>query len=128
MHNVVKEMRFSNEDTARRNLNWQSELNQLRSDIDKYLIEMKSERNWFDQRVKEYQDLLLKYSPAILVSKLRGLTGESEKISDELSSQFLSASHVGSCDEFLKEFMEARRVYHLRNAKTEQSSKQVLNR
>lgn len=60
-----------------------------------------------------------KFSPTAIISQLAKLAHHSDLQSESIAEAFLSGSKTP--EDFLKEFREERKLYHLRNAKVERA-------
>jgi len=69
----------------------------------------------FEQKAQRQQDVLKQFSTSALIDQLTFAAQQAETESDALANKFLG----GEVDykEFIKEFMEKRKLFHLRSAK-----------
>jgi len=74
-------------------------------------------RSSFEQKAQRQQEVMQQFSTPALIDHLAIAAGEAETASDAIANQFLS----GEIDQktFVKEFMEKRKLFHLRAAKKE---------
>ncbi|CAI2166203.1 4494_t:CDS:2 [Funneliformis geosporum] len=122
MKTLQDEMRMGNETLARKTLSQEQELYELRNRIvnqEKGLKELFTE---FEEKLKVQQETLKRFSPSILMTKLKSETQQSDELSEQMAKSFLDGEL--EVDQFLKHFREVRKVYHLRNAKVERVSTQ----
>ncbi|RIA84465.1 hypothetical protein C1645_879903, partial [Glomus cerebriforme] len=122
MKNLQDEMRMGNETMARKILSREQELIQLRNKVDEQEEGLKKLYSTFEEKLKVQQETLKRFSPSILITKLKSETQQSDELSEQMAKSFLDKEL--EVDHFLKHFREVRKVYHLRNAKVERVSKQ----
>ncbi|KAF0475942.1 williams-beuren syndrome critical region [Gigaspora margarita] len=98
-------------------LSQENELNQLRQHVQEQenaLIELNST---IQEKLKLQQNALQRFSPSVLLTKLKSGVQQSDELSEQMASSFLSGEL--ETDQFIKHFREIRKVFHLRNAKVE---------
>ncbi|CAB4416687.1 unnamed protein product [Rhizophagus irregularis] len=122
MKNLQDEMRMGNENLARKILSQEEELIKLRNSVDGQEKGLKEIYSNFEEKLKVQQEVLKRFSPSILITKLKSETQQSDDLSEQMAKSFLDGEL--EVDDFLKHFREVRKVYHLRNAKVERVSKQ----
>jgi hypothetical protein len=117
MKKLRDELKQTNEQLARNNLEKEAELESLRRELNPRLSAVADKRMQFEQKFKQQQDVLKQYSTAALIEQLSKAMEEAEHQSEEIAEHFLS----GDMDQkdFVKDFQEKRRLYHLRAAKRE---------
>ncbi|CAG8481169.1 11264_t:CDS:2, partial [Gigaspora rosea] len=112
---VQNEMRMGNETIAKETLSQENELNQLRQHVqerENALIELNST---IQEKLKLQQNALQRFSPSVLLTKLKSGVQQSDELSEQMANSFLSGEL--ETDQFIKHFREIRKVFHLRNAK-----------
>ncbi|CAG8458084.1 92_t:CDS:2 [Ambispora gerdemannii] len=119
---LIDEMRTANEMLAKKTLAREPELIQLRQSVldhERMLRELNEE---FHEKLKVQKDALRRFSPTILLSKLKSEVQLSDELSEQMANSFLEGGLEN--DLFLKHFREVRKVFHLRNAKVERVNSQ----
>ncbi|CAG8436470.1 931_t:CDS:2 [Rhizophagus irregularis] len=106
----------------RKILSQEEELIKLRNSVDGQEKGLKEIYSNFEEKLKVQQEVLKRFSPSILITKLKSETQQSDDLSEQMAKSFLDGEL--EVDDFLKHFREVRKVYHLRNAKVERVSKQ----
>ncbi|KAI9034420.1 hypothetical protein DFJ74DRAFT_700802 [Hyaloraphidium curvatum] len=119
MNAVSKELRQGNELLARKTLAKEEDLRQLQSTVREKLEEMRRAKAELEKVAKEKETLLARYSPQALVGQLASLAHTSDMESESIAEAFIAG--VKSTEDFLKEFREERRLYHLRSGKAERA-------
>jgi len=122
MKNLQDEMRMGNENLATKILSQEEELIQSRNSADEQEKGLKELYSTFEEKLKVQQETLRRFSPSILLTKLKSETQQSDELSEQMAKSFLDGEL--EVDHFLKHFREVRKVYHLRNAKVERVSTQ----
>ncbi|KAJ3041449.1 hypothetical protein HK097_002272 [Rhizophlyctis rosea] len=117
MKQVHKELLDGNESLARRNLEQQTELESLKATVAEQQALFITQRAKFDASLKAQQDESVRFSPAHIVTKLQSSLTESDDLSESISQSFLDGKVQP--DDFIKQYRDTRRVYHLRAAKLE---------
>ncbi|KAJ3078988.1 hypothetical protein HK102_004100, partial [Quaeritorhiza haematococci] len=117
MKQVQRELRAGNENLARRNLEKEVQLQELQRTYEEQLKIFQNERVLFEEHCKVHQQESARFTPAFLLTKLRTAMQESEDLSESISISFLDGK-MGA-EDFLKQFREIRKVYHMRAAKVE---------
>ncbi|CAG8600751.1 16232_t:CDS:2 [Acaulospora colombiana] len=100
----------------------EQELIQLRKTVEEKENELKELYNTLQEKIAMQQNILQRFSPSVLLTKLKSSVQQSDELSEQIASSFLSGEL--ECDQFLKQFKEVRKVYHLRNAKVEKANNQ----
>ncbi|KAF8735929.1 hypothetical protein AX14_001245 [Amanita brunnescens Koide BX004] len=128
MYQAQTELSMANEAIAKRNLELQERLYQLRSETKEAFDEAKGLEARWKELEKEQREVYSRISPQFLHMRLRhGMTAQDDK-SEALASEFiqqlpnasLAASGTGTpgngleVDEFVREYKELRKVYHKR--------------
>jgi len=74
-------------------------------------------RSSFEQKAQRQQDVMKRFSTPALIEQLTEAAAQAEAASDDIANKFLS----GQMDQkdFLRDFAEKRKLYHLRAAKKE---------
>ncbi|KAJ3112065.1 hypothetical protein HDU96_004990 [Phlyctochytrium bullatum] len=106
-----------NEALAKHNLSFEPALAQLRSELVQEQSNFKAEREQFDVNYRAFQDLMMRFEPDYLISRLRAAVTESEELSESLSQSFLGGK--ADVEDFIKNYRETRKVYHSRAARLE---------
>jgi len=107
----------NNEDTARKNLSFQNELEQKKNEVDVQQANLKEQRNLFDQQAKRQQEISKRFTPDALLGKLSESVNQAEQISEDITAKFLNKQM--DVRDFIKTYMEKKKLYHLRAAKRE---------
>jgi len=117
MKKVRDDLRTNNDELAKKNLSKEAELDKIKRELSARQQLIAEKRLAFDQKAKQQQEVMKQFSTPALVDHLTVAAAEAEGSSDAIANQFLS----GELDQknFVKEFMEKRKLYHLRAAKKE---------
>jgi len=117
MRKVRDDMRTNNEELAKKNLAKEAELEKIRRELGARQQVISEKRGLFEQKAQRQQEVMKQFSTQALIEHLGTSAGEAEAASDAIANQFLS----GEIDQktFIKEFMEKRKLFHLRAAKKE---------
>jgi hypothetical protein len=117
MRKVRDDLRANNEDLAKRNLAKEAEIDRMRRHLQEKHSVMNEKRSSFEQKVQRQQEVMKQFSTSSLIEQLNAAALESENQSDLIANEFLA----GNIDQktFIKDFMEKRKLYHLRSAKKE---------
>jgi len=107
----------NNEDTARKNLSFQNELEQKKNEVDVQQANLKEQRNLFDQQAKRQQEISKRFTPDALLGKLSESVNQAEQASEDITTKFLNKQM--DVRDFIKTYMEKKKLYHLRAAKRE---------
>lgn len=110
---LVKE----NEAIARTNLGLEENLTAAKTSLQSRQSELAGHVQQFNLNVATHQDELLRFAPDYLTSRIRAGVSESEDISETIFQGF--GEGKVSVEDFIKNFRETRKVYHLRNAALE---------
>jgi len=124
MKKVRDDLRNTNEDLAKKNLAREAEIEKTKRDLMSQTAQVNEKRASFEQRVVRQQEVMKQFSTPALIEQLNSAAAEAEATSENIATTFLK----GDMDhkDFVKDFMEARKLYHLRAAKKE--SLQMLTR
>ncbi|TPX69231.1 hypothetical protein SpCBS45565_g02490 [Spizellomyces sp. 'palustris'] len=122
MRQVHADLAVGNEALARRNLEKENEINALKSSLTEQIKLMRSQKNLFDENSKIREDELMRFGSDYITSKLRAALSQSDELSDSIATSFVEGK-LGA-DDFLKQFRDVRKVYHLRAAKLERISRE----
>jgi len=107
----------NNEDTARKNLSFQNQLEQKKNEVDVQQANLKEQRNLFDQQAKRQQEISKRFTPDALLGKLSESVNQAEQTSEDITTKFLNKQM--DVRDFIKTYMEKKKLYHLRAAKRE---------
>jgi len=120
MKKVRDDLRSNNEDLAKRNLSREAEVETLKRELATRHQIVSEKRTSFDAKFQRQQEIMKQYSTPALIAQLGAAAAEAEASSDVLANQFVS----GGMDykDFVKEFLDKRKLYHLRSAKKESLS------
>ncbi|KAG9305436.1 hypothetical protein G9A89_021154 [Geosiphon pyriformis] len=122
MRALRDEMRMANETLAKKTLAREQEIIRFRQSIQEQERAFKILHEEFYEKLKVQQNVLHRFSPDLLLSKLKSDTQLSDEVSEQMATSFLEGESEN--DLFLKHFREVRKVYHLRNAKLERVSRE----
>jgi len=117
MRKVRDDLRNTNEDLAKKNLAKEAEIEKLKREISSKQQLINDKRLQFEQKAQRQQEVMKQFSTPALIEHLGLAAQQAETESDAMANKFLS----GEMDykDFLKEFIEKRKLYHLRAAKKE---------
>ncbi|KAJ3406745.1 Vacuolar protein sorting-associated protein 37C [Chytridiales sp. JEL 0842] len=110
-----------NASQAQSNLAHQTTLTNLRTSMREHQDTFKRLKNEYEDALRQHQEASVKFEPAYLLSRLRSGVGEAEEVSESISTEFLEGK-VG-VEDFIKNFRETRKVYHLRAIKLEKAER-----
>eukprot|EP01114_Cavostelium_apophysatum_P017015 TRINITY_DN4960_c0_g1_i1.p1 TRINITY_DN4960_c0_g1~~TRINITY_DN4960_c0_g1_i1.p1 ORF type:complete len:320 (-),score=109.69 TRINITY_DN4960_c0_g1_i1:32-991(-) len=124
MRKVRDDLRTNNEELAKKTLIKESEIDKLRKDVASSIEIIQQQRGAFEAKAQKQQEVMKRFSTANLIDKLAFAAQETEEQSDAIANRFLS----GEMDykDFIRDFMEKRKLFHLRSAKKE--SLMMINR
>jgi len=71
----------------------------------------------FQQKAQRQQEVMKQFSTASLIESLTTAAADAECASDAIANQFLTSGM--DVKQFLQDFMDKRKLYHLRSAKKE---------
>ncbi|KAJ1545733.1 hypothetical protein HK405_007715, partial [Cladochytrium tenue] len=112
-----QELISSNEALARQNMGREEELENARHSLKERQNVLNELRRQYGENMQAYQNEMMRFAPDYLTSRIRAGTAESEELSESLAQSFLGGTM--SIEDFLKNFRETRKVYHLRAARLE---------
>jgi len=117
MKKVRDDLRNANEEFARKSLARESEIESLRREIDTRNRAVSEKRSTFEQKAQRQQEVMKQFSTPTLIDQLSTSAADAETASDAIANKFLA----GEMDfkDFIKEFMDKRKLFHLRAAKKE---------
>jgi len=117
MRKVRDDLRSNNEELSKRNLSKEAEIDRIKKDLAARQQLILEKRSSFETKAQRQQEVMKQFSTPALIDHLNNAAAEAEAASDETANQFLK----GDLDQkvFVKEFMEKRKLYHLRAAKKE---------
>jgi len=120
LRKVRDDLRINNEELAKKNLAKEAEIERVKRDLTSRYQEINEKQSSFKQKAQRQQEVMQQFSTVALINQLSGAAAEAESASDAIANQFLS----GEIDQktFVKDFMEKRKLYHLRAAKKESLS------
>ncbi|KAF9429138.1 Vacuolar protein sorting-associated protein 37A [Entomortierella beljakovae] len=114
---LKREWWHGNDNVARRNLQLEAEMLELQKNTTEgYQVAMQLQKT-LEEKLQLQQDVLWRFKPETLQSKLRSTVAESDELSESIAQSFLE----GKLDQegFIRQFRELRKVYHLREMKNE---------
>jgi len=117
MRKVKEDLRARNEVLARENLQKEAEIDRLKRELITKQQTLGEKRNVYDSKYKKQQEIMKQFSPSAMIEKLGLLANEAEMESEQIANQFINDQM--DYREFVKLFMEKRKLYHLRSAKRE---------
>lgn len=114
---VRDDLRNTNEELAKKNLAKEAEIETIRKDLAKKQSVATEKREAIASKSQKQQEVMRQFSTPALIEKLTDASMEAEKSSEDIAELFVS----GKLDhkDFVKQFMEERKLYHLRAAKKE---------
>jgi len=112
-----EDLKSSNQELAQKILAKEAEVEKLRQEVAGKNDSIKEKRSTFELKLQRQQEVVKKFSTPALIDKLSEKAQEADEASEALAKQF----HSGGMDhkEFIKTYMETRKLYHLRSAKRE---------
>ncbi|KZT37882.1 hypothetical protein SISSUDRAFT_987067 [Sistotremastrum suecicum HHB10207 ss-3] len=115
MLQALAELGSANMAIAKNNLALQDELYQLRSETKAAYDEARYLESHFKGLSREQKEVYQRYDPSFLHTRLRHATTAQDDKSEALAASFIkSPPEANDIDAFIKEFKEARKVYHKR--------------
>jgi len=117
MRKIRDDLRANNEELAKKTLSKESEIEQLRSELAGSMEIIQQQRAAFEVKLERQKEVMKQFSASALIQKLDLSAQDAEAESDALANRFLS----GDVDykDFIRDFMEKRKLFHLRSAKKE---------
>ncbi|TPX37748.1 hypothetical protein SmJEL517_g00606 [Synchytrium microbalum] len=119
---VEQNLRMENEALARKNLDRHAELEEKRTSLREKQQALKKKREAFDALMAKQQDELFRFTPEYLTMQLREAANESDSLSESMADAFREGRVT--VDDFLRQYRETRKVYHIRNSKHEKVLRQ----
>ncbi|RHZ85445.1 hypothetical protein Glove_65g68 [Diversispora epigaea] len=121
MNALQNEVMLNNKLHAEKTLSQEQELIQLQQKVESKEKEFKELYSTLQEKNQIQQESLQRFSPSVLLTKLKSEVHQSDELSEQMAASFLLDKL--ECDQFLKHYKEIRKVYHMRNAKAERASK-----
>jgi len=117
MRKVRDDLRINNEELAKRNLAKEAEIERIKRELSTRHQAVNEKRSSFEQKAQRQQEVMKQFSTPALIDHLTVAAHEAELESDAIANKFLN----GEIDQktFIRDFMEKRKLYHLRSAKKE---------
>ncbi|KAF9577844.1 hypothetical protein BGW38_006693, partial [Lunasporangiospora selenospora] len=122
---MQREWWLGNDNVAQRNISLETELQELQQrTADNYKTYLQQKKT-LDERVQQQRDAMWRFKPETLQSKLRSAASESDELSESIAQSFLE----GRLDQevFIRQYRDLRKVYHLREMKTERMGEILRN-
>src|SRR3989338_6061455 len=89
----------------------------LRADVALKEQDLAEKRRLIDEKVRQQQEIMKRFSPPALIQQLSVAISEADKQSELISQKFTNSDI--DIRTFLKDYLDARKIYHSRNAKRE---------
>jgi len=105
------------EQMANQNLINEKEFNDLKREVLALQKGVNEKKANYEQKMKRQQNVMARFTTASMVEELKKAASEAEEESDEISNRFLNGEM--QTQEFVKQFLEKRKLHHLRAAKRE---------
>ncbi|KAI9013769.1 hypothetical protein CLU79DRAFT_768662 [Phycomyces nitens] len=118
------ELRNGNESIAHKNLSRQDGLIMLRSEVEALDEEYNRLKADFDVKEQQQQEAFSRLAASTVLTRLKAGVYECDELSESVAQSFLDGNL--NHDEFVKQFREMRKVYHLRASKLERAQKDNL--
>jgi len=117
MKKVRDDLRDNNEILAKKNLAKEAEIESVKAELASVATQFSEKKNSYDKKAQRQQEIIKHFSTAALIEQLSEAAAEAESQSEATAKKFLS----GDMDhkDFMKEFIEKRKLFHLRSAKKE---------
>jgi len=117
MKKVRDDLRIANEELAKKNLAKEAEVDRVRRELESRNRTVMEKRAAFEQKAQRQQEVMKQFSTPALIEQLTLAAQEAEMASDDIANKFLG----GQIDykDFIREFIERRKLFHLRSAKKE---------
>ncbi|KAI1311295.1 Vacuolar protein sorting-associated protein 37A [Mortierella claussenii] len=114
---LKREWWHGNDNVARRNLCLEAELKELQnSTAEGHRVAMQLQKT-LEEKLQQQQDALWRFKPETLQSKLRSAAAESDELSESVAQSFLEGKLAEA--DFIRQFRDLRKVYHMREMKNE---------
>lgn len=117
MFEVQKEISENNKKLAENTLSYKEKFEMLKNQLIEQQNILKMEKSKFEELMNEQKKYVSNYSPEQIFECLQNETSKSDEASEEIANQFLSGDITA--EEFLKQYKESRKLYHLRAEKLE---------
>jgi len=101
----------------KKNLAKEAEIQRLQMELTGRLNTIAEKRTSYEQKAQRQQEIIKQFSTTALIDQLTEAAGEGEQQSDAIAKKFLSGDMEHK--DFIKDFMEKRKLFHLRSAKKE---------
>jgi len=117
LRKVRDDLKNNTEELAKKNFAKEVEIEQLRKENAARMKIVEEKREAFQQKAQQQTEVMKRFSTPALIEQLSDAATIAEKASDVVAEKFLS----GGMDykEFIKEFIEKRKIFHLRAVKKE---------
>jgi len=117
MKKLRDDLRDNNESLAKKNLAKEAEIQKLQMDLNNRLNVIAEKRASYEQKAQRQQEIMKQFSTTSLIDQLTESATEAEQQSEAIAKKFLG----GEIDnkDFMKDFVEKRKLFHLRSAKKE---------
>lgn len=117
MRQIRSDLRDGNAELARNNLAAEAAFNDRRAELVALEQELGQRRAVYQEKLKERDQIMQRFSPESLAQELAKNINEVDRQSEDLSRRFLDEELEWKA--FSKEYLELRKLYHIRNAKRE---------
>lgn len=116
-----EDLRNGNETLAHKNLSREDQLIKLRTEIQGLDSDYKLLKLEFEEKERLQQEAFNRFSVSTVLTRLKASVYESDELSESVAQSFLEGNL--DHDNFVKQFREFRKVYHLRASKLERAQK-----
>jgi len=117
MKKLRDDLRNANEELAKKNLTKEVEIESVKRELNGRQQVVADKRFAFEQKAQRQQEVMKQFSTPALIDQLSNAAQEAEMSSDAIANKFLAGET--ELKDFIKEFMEKRKLFHLRAAKKE---------
>jgi len=117
MKKLRDDLRDNNETLAKKNLAKEAEIQKAQMDLSGRLNTIAEKRTSYEQKAQRQQEIIKQFSTTSLIDQLTEAASEAEQQSDGIAKKFLTGDMEHK--DFIKDFMEKRKLFHLRSAKKE---------
>ena len=117
MRQVRADLREGNAQLARGNLEQEAAFNQRRAELVALEGELQARRGLYQEKTREREAIARRFTPQALAGELAKSAGEIDRQSEELAGQFMQQEIDWKA--FSKQYLELRKLYHIRQAKRE---------
>jgi len=121
MRQLRDELRDGNEELAKKNIARGQEIDDLRKLLQDKQEEVKQQRQELERKVQRQQQIMQQFSTPVLIQKLSDAANIADTESEQTATDFLNGD-IADHKDFIKKFMDQRKIYHLRAAKRESLS------